>query len=106
MACRVGGPATGPARLGRVVPGTVNELSAHDRMILDSERSQPSTAARLRLCQHIDLPVERYPAVLEGLADTDAAYCYAPAVVDRIRRLRAERFAFERQKRRWRSFLP
>jgi hypothetical protein len=89
-----------------VIPGTVNELSAHDRMILDFERSPSSAATRMVLCRRIELAVERYSAVLEGLADTDAAFGYAPDVVTRIRRLRSERFAFERRKGRWRSFMP
>ncbi|MCM1014155.1 MULTISPECIES: DUF3263 domain-containing protein [unclassified Brevibacterium] len=89
-----------------MVPGTVNELSAHDRMILDFERSPSSADTRVILCRRIELAVERYPAVLDGLADTDAAFSYAPDVVTRIRRLRSERFAFERRKGRWRSFMP
>ncbi len=89
-----------------MVPGTVNELSAHDRMILDLEKSASTEVARVTLCRSIGLPVERYAAVLDGLVDTDAAFGYAPDVVDRIRRLRSERFAFERRKRRWRSFMP
>lgn len=39
------------------------------------------------------------------LADTDTAYSYALAVVDRVRRLRAERFAIERRQDRWKTFM-
>lgn len=87
-------------------PGTVNELSAHDRMILDLEKTAHNRAARQSLCRRIDLPTEKYTIVLEGLADTDAAYSYAPDVVDRVRRLRAERFAFERSQGRWKNHAP
>ncbi|MDK8436610.1 MULTISPECIES: DUF3263 domain-containing protein [unclassified Brevibacterium] len=51
------------------------------------------------------MPIERYSGVLEGLADSDAAYSYAPEVVTRGRRLRGERFAFERQQKRRRRLL-
>lgn len=88
-----------------MVPGTVNELSAHDRMILDLEKTASSAAAREALCRRIDLPPEKYAVVLEGLVDTDAAYSYAPDVVERVRLLRAERFAFERRQGRWKAFL-
>ncbi|MDK8436609.1 MULTISPECIES: hypothetical protein [unclassified Brevibacterium] len=33
-------------RLGVVVPGSVNELSAHDRLILDLEKTSPSHSDR------------------------------------------------------------
>ncbi|MCF2588936.1 DUF3263 domain-containing protein [Brevibacterium sp. UCMA 11752] len=69
-----------------MVPGTVNELSAHDRLILVLEKTALSAAAREELCRRINLPVEKYTVVLEGLVDTDAAYSYAPDVVDRVRR--------------------
>lgn len=88
-----------------MVPGTVNELSAHDRMILDLEKAAHTAAARDSLCRRIDLPTEKYAIVLEGLVDTDAAYSYAPDVVERVRRLRAERFAFERRQGRWKAVL-
>lgn len=88
-----------------MVPGTVNELSAHDRMILDLEKNEHTQAAREALCRRIDLPSEKYAVVLEGLVDTDAAYSYAPDVVERVRQLRAERFAFERQQGRWKTFV-
>lgn len=88
-----------------MVPGTVNELFEHDRMILDLEKTASSAVARDALCRRIDLPPEKYAVVLEGLADTDAAYSYAPEVVERVRQLRAERFAFERRQGRWKTFL-
>ena len=88
-----------------MVPGTVRELSEHDRLILDLEKTAHTVAARDTLCRHIDLPLEKYGIVLEGLVDTDAAYSYAPDVVERIRRLRAERFAFERRQGRWKVFM-
>ena len=88
-----------------MIPGTVNELSAHDRLILDLEKTASSAAARESLCRRIDLPPEKYAVVLEGLVDTDAAYSYAPDVVERVRKLRAERFAFERRQGRWKVFL-
>lgn len=69
-----------------MVPGTVNELSLHDRMILDLENTANTAAARDVLCGRIDLPAEKYAVVLEGLVDTDVAYSYAPDVVERIRR--------------------
>lgn len=86
-----------------MVPGTVNELSTHDRMILDLEKTAHTVAVRDALCQCIDLSPEKYAVVLEGLVDTDAAYSYAPDVVDRVRQLRAERFAFERRQGRWKN---
>lgn len=86
-----------------MVPGTVNELSEHDRMILDLEKTAPTAVACESLCRRIDLPAEKYAVVLEGLVDTDAAYSYAPDVVERVRRLRAERFAFERRQGRWKQ---
>lgn len=88
-----------------MVPGTVNELSAHDRMLLDLEKSSHTAAARKSLCRRIELPTEKYAVVLEGLVDADAAYSYAPAVVERVRQLRAERFAFERRQGRWKELL-
>ncbi|WP_413336643.1 DUF3263 domain-containing protein [Brevibacterium sp. GP-SGM9] len=88
-----------------MVPGTVNELSEHDRLILDIEKTSPSHIERESLCERIGLPIGRYSGVLEGLADTDAAYGYAPFVVERVRRLRSERFAFERRQRRWQRLL-
>ena len=93
------------ATLAPMVPGTVNELSAHDRMILDLEKTAHTEIARDSLCRRIDLPAEKYSIVLEGLVDTDAAYSYAPDVVERVRRLRAERFAFERRQGRWKTFM-
>lgn len=89
-----------------MVPGSANELSVHDRMILDLEKTACTEAARESLCRRIDLPTEKYSLVLEGLADTDAAYGYAPDVVERVRQLRAERFAFERRQRRWKKRAP
>ena len=56
-----------------MLPGTVNELSRHDRMILDLEKTDHSAAARDSSCQRIELPTERYHIMLKGLADTDAA---------------------------------
>lgn len=88
-----------------MVPGTVHELSEHERLILDLEKTTHTVAARDALCRRINLPVEKYAVVLEGLVDTDAAYSYAPDVVERVRRLRAERFAFERRQGRWKSFM-
>lgn len=85
-----------------MVPGTVTELSEHDRMILDLEKAAHTSADRDASCRCIDLPLEMYAVVLEGLVDTDAAYSYAPDVVERVRQLRAERFAFERRQGRWR----
>lgn len=92
-------------RLGVVAPGSANELSAHDRLILDLEKTSPSHRDREFLCERIGLPITRYSGVLDGLADTDVAYSYAPEVVTRVRRLRGERFAFERQQKRWRRLL-
>lgn len=86
-----------------MVPGSVNELSAHDRMILDLEKTAHTSAARDAQCRFIELPPEKSTIVLEGLVDTDAAYGYAPDVVDRVRHLRAERFAFERRQGRWKN---
>ncbi|AZL04408.1 MULTISPECIES: DUF3263 domain-containing protein [Brevibacterium] len=86
-----------------MVPGTVNELSAHDRMILDLEKTEHTSVAREALCRHIELPLDKYTVVLEGIVDTDAAYSYAPDVVERVRQLRAERFAFERRHGRWKN---
>jgi hypothetical protein len=81
----------------------VHELSEHDRLILDLEKTTHTTAARAALCRRINLPVEKYAVVLEGLADTDAAYSYAPDVVEWVGRLRVERFAFERRQGRWKN---
>ncbi|TSI14088.1 DUF3263 domain-containing protein [Brevibacterium aurantiacum] len=86
-----------------MVPGTVNELSEHDRMILVLEKTTPTAVACESLCRRIDLSTEKYTIVLEGLVDTDAAYSYAPDVVERVRQLRAERFAFERRRGRWKQ---
>lgn len=88
-----------------MVPGTVNKLSAHDRMILDLEKVAPSAESREALCSRIDLPPEKYAIVLEGLVDTDAAYSYAPDVVERARHRRAENFAFERRQGRWKRSI-
>lgn len=60
-----------------MVPATVNELSAHDRMILDPEKTAHTSTAREALCRRNDLPLGKYTVVLEGLVDTDAAYSYA-----------------------------
>jgi hypothetical protein len=70
-------------------------------MILDVESDQPTEAKRRALCERISLPFDRYPAVLDGLADTEAAYAYAPEVVRAVRRMRQEQFTFERRNRRW-----
>lgn len=70
-------------------------------MILDVESSQPTEAKRRALCERISLPFDRYPAVLDGLADTEAAYAYAPDVVRAVRRVRQEKFVFERRNHRW-----
>ncbi|WP_278189637.1 DUF3263 domain-containing protein [Brevibacterium sp. ZH18] len=83
-----------------MVPGTVNEPSEHDRMILDLEKTAHTSAARDALCRRIDLPPEKYAVVLEGLVDTDAAYRCSPDVVERVSQVRAEQFAFERQQGR------
>lgn len=88
-----------------MVPGTVNELPEHDRLILDLEKTEHTPAARDALCRRIDLPPEKYGVVLEGLVDTDATYSYAPDVVEWDRQLRAERFAFERRQGRRKAFL-
>ena len=81
--------------------GSTHALSDHDRMILDVEGGGPTEAKRRALCERIGLPFDRYPAVLDGLADTEAAYAYAPDVVSAVRRIRQEKFAFERRNRRW-----
>ena len=81
--------------------GSTHALSDHDQMILDVESDQPTEAKRRALCERISLPFDRYPAVLDGLADTEAAYAYAPEVVRALRRIRQERFSFERRNRRW-----
>lgn len=81
--------------------GRTHALSDHDQMILDVERDRPTEAKRRALCERIGLPFDRYAAVLDGLADTEAAYAYAPDVVRAVRRLRQERFSFERRNRRW-----
>ena len=81
--------------------GSTHALSDHDRMILDLESDQPTEAKRRALCERINLPFDRYPAVLDGLADTEAAYAYAPDVVRAVRGIRQEKFAFERRNRRW-----
>lgn len=81
--------------------GSTHALSDHDQMILDVESSRPTEAKRRALCERISLPFDRYPAVLDGLADTEAAYAYAPDVVRAVRRIRQEKFAFERRNRRW-----
>jgi hypothetical protein len=88
-----------------MVPGTVHELSEHDRLILDLEKTAHTTAAREALRRRINLPVEKYAVVLEGLVDTDAAYSCAADVAERVRRLRAERFTFECRQGRWKAFL-
>ncbi|WP_167951304.1 DUF3263 domain-containing protein [Brevibacterium marinum] len=84
-----------------MIAGDAQQLSAHDRMILDVECGSPTPAARRLLCDRIDLAPERYDTVLNGLADTDAAYSYAPEVVRTVRHSRAERFRFYRRARRW-----
>lgn len=81
--------------------GSTHALSDHDQMILDVESDRPTEAKRRALCERISLPFNRYPAVLDGLADTEAAYAYAPEVVRALRRIRQERFSFERRNRRW-----
>lgn len=85
-----------------MVPGAVYELSKHDRMILDLEKSAHTPVDHDALCRHIDLPPEKYAIVLEGLLDTDAANSCAPDGVERVRHLRAEQFALERRQGRWR----
>lgn len=81
--------------------GSTHALSDHDQMILDVESDHPTEAKRRALCERISLPFDRYQAVLDGLADTEAAYAYAPEVVRAVRRIRQERFSFERRNRRW-----
>lgn len=76
----------------------------------EAERFARSGSARITcvaapLASTAQLPLEKYAVVLEGLVDTDAAYSYAPDVVERVRRLRAERFAFERRQGPWKAFL-
>jgi hypothetical protein len=70
-------------------------------MILDLEGNHPTEVKRRALCEQIGLLYDRYEAVLGGLADTEAAYAYAPDVVRAVRRVRQERFAFERRNHRW-----
>ena len=82
--------------------GSAQDLSDHDRLILDLERKSPSPEDRRSLCARIDLKPERYAAVLDGLADLDAAYAYAPDIVRTIREARSERFRFSRRGGRWR----
>lgn len=86
-----------------MIPGSMHVLSLHDRMILDLEKRSPSSRQRDDLCVRIDLPRDRFEQVLEGLADTDAAYTYAPEVVRVIRHRRAEKFKFERRHGRWKT---
>lgn len=88
-----------------MAPGTTNELSAHDRMILDLEKIAHTSADRDTLCRRIDLPPEKYAIALEGLVDTDAADSYALDVVKRVRLVRAELFAFERRQGRRKALL-
>lgn len=40
---------------GPMIAGDAQQLSAHDRMILDVERSSPTPTARRLLCDRIDL---------------------------------------------------
>ena len=61
-------------------PGSSNELSAHDRLVLDLEKTSASHTDRECLCERIDLPIAPYSEVLEGLIDTDAVCIYAPQV--------------------------
>jgi len=77
-----------------MAPGTVHEFAMPDRLILDLETTTHTVAVRDALCWRINLSVEKYAVVLEGLVDTEANGSYAPDIVDRVRRLRAERFAF------------
>lgn len=88
---------------GPMIAGDAQQLSAHDRMILDVERGSPTPTARRLLCDRIDLNPERYDTVLDGLADTDAAYSYAPEVVRAVRQARSERFRFYRRAGRWKT---
>ena len=46
-------------------------------------------------------PFGKSAIALAGLVNTNAVYGHAPDVVERVRRLRAERFAFERRQGRW-----
>lgn len=86
-----------------MIPGSRHVLSRHDRMILDLEKMSPNSRQRDDLCVRIGLPRDRFETVLEGLADTDAAYTYAPEVVRVIRHRRAEKFKFERRPGRWKT---
>lgn len=89
---------------GSMISGSAQTLSDHDRLILDLEGNSPTLEGRRRLCRQIGVDPERYPLVLDGLADTDAAYAYAPDLVRSIRAARSERFRFYRRNGRWRTW--
>ncbi|WP_257904184.1 hypothetical protein [Brevibacterium linens] len=42
-----------------MVLGTVDEISEHDRLILDLEKTAHTVVARDALCRRINLPVEK-----------------------------------------------
>ena len=86
-----------------MIPGSMHVLSLHDRMILDLDKMSPSSRQRDDLCARIDLAPDRFETVLEGLANTDATYTYAPEVVRVIRHRRAEKFKFEKRHGRWKT---
>ncbi|MGO2644182.1 DUF3263 domain-containing protein [Brevibacterium aurantiacum] len=87
-----------------MIAGSTQELSADDRIILDLESDSPTPLTRRTLCDRLELTNERYETVLDGLADTDAAYSYAPRLVRTIREARNERFKFYRRSGRSRTW--
>lgn len=87
-----------------MISGSAQNLSDHDRLILDLEGNSPTPDGRRCLCSRIGLDLDRYAVVLDGLADTDAAYAYAPDVVRSIREARSERFRFYRRSGRWKTW--
>ena len=88
-----------------MIRGGLNRLSEDEKTLLDAERGGLTREERAALCARLALDPEQYDAVLDGLADTEAAAGYAPEVVTRVRAARAERFSFERSKGRWRRLL-
>ncbi|GAA4282676.1 hypothetical protein GCM10022261_02070 [Brevibacterium daeguense] len=74
-------------------------LTDFDREMLDLERSEPTSAQRREFCTGHGIAIERYPAMLDGLADTSGAMTFAPQVVARVRAARTEAFRYQRYRR-------
>lgn len=63
----------------------MNELSAHDRMILDLEKTPPAFTAREAVRRLIDLPTEKYTVLLQGMVEMSGFKAPRNRIPDRLR---------------------